>query len=171
MNVRDWLVNSSAQEMMVRNVRTLSPKDSLADAAGVLLHEQMSGAPVVDERGVCVGVLSASDIVGAEERVAAARQREAQSSLWHSQLALPASVYESRLAEIRDKIAPAAKQPIERFMTPDVVSVAPHTPILKVIQNMVDAHIHRVVVLDEERRLQGIISTIDVLAALLRERT
>jgi CBS domain-containing protein len=55
-------------------------------------------------------------------------------------------------------------------MTPDVVSVTPETSVLKVIQNMVNAHVHRVVVLDEERRLQGIISTMDVLAALLRVR-
>jgi CBS domain-containing protein len=140
----------------------------LAQAAGLLLREQMSGAPVVDEQGVCVGVLSANDVAGAEEKVTLARQKEAQSSLWNSQLALPASVYESRLAAIRDKVAPAGNQPVERFMTSDVVSVTPDTPLRNVIRNMVDAHIHRVVVLDRERRLQGIISTMDVLAALLR---
>jgi CBS domain-containing protein len=168
MNVTEWLKKTLAGEIMVRRVVTLGPTDPLAQAAGLLLREQMSGAPVVDEHGVCVGVLSASDVAGAEEKVAVARQKEAQSSLWHSQLTLPASVYESRLAEIRDKIAPAGNQPVERFMTPDVVSVRPDTPLLNVIRNMIDAHIHRIVVLDEERRLKGIISTMDVLAALLR---
>jgi CBS-domain-containing membrane protein len=33
---------------------------------------------------------------------------------------------------------------------------------------MVDAHIHRVVVLDDRKRLRGIVSTTDVLAALRR---
>jgi CBS domain-containing protein len=168
MNVNEWLQKTVAGEIMLPRVITLSPTDSLAHAAGLLLREQVSGAPVVDGGGKCVGVLSAADVLAAEGKVEAERQKEAESNLWHSQLALPMSVYESRLAAIRDKIAPAAGQPVERFMTSDIVSVAPDAPALQVIQNMVDAHIHRVVVLDEERRLRGIITTIDVLAALLR---
>lgn len=168
MNVHDWLTNTPASELMVRDVKTLRPTDTLARAAGLLLAEQLSGAPVLDDEGVCVGVLSASDILGAEERVAEEVKREAESSLWHSQLALPVSVYESRLAAIRDKVAPAAQQPVERFMTSDVVTVDANTPAVRVLEDMVNAHIHRVVVTGAGGYLQGVISTIDVLAALLR---
>ena len=54
-------------------------------------------------------------------------------------------------------------------MTSDVVSVAQDTPLNVVVQRLVDAHIHRVVVLGADRRLKGIVTSIDVMAALLRE--
>ena len=40
--------------------------------------------------------------------------------------------------------------------------------ISTVVRDLVDAHIHRVIVTDEHGVLKGIVSTIDVMAALLR---
>lgn len=168
MEVRDWLEQTTANDVMVQQVVTLSPKDIVAQAADVLLREQISGAAVVDAAGSCVGVLSVSDIISAEDKVAAERRKAAESSFWNSNLALPSHIYGEKLADLRDKTAPAAEQPVERFMTTDLVSVRENTALATVLQRMVDAHIHRVLVLDAEQRLQGIISTTDVLAALLR---
>jgi predicted transcriptional regulator len=168
MDLRQWLRSATAGEIMVRDVKTLQQDELLAAAAATLLREQVTGAPVVDQHGVCVGVFSASDVVGAEEKVADERRKFAESSFWQSNLALPASIYESRLAEIRDKIAPASEQPVERFMTKDLVSVNEKSPLEAVVRSMVDAHVHRVIVLDECRHPIGIVTTTDVLAALLR---
>jgi CBS domain-containing protein len=134
----------------------------------VLLDEQITGAPVVDEGGECLGVLSASDIARAEATVVQERRTLAESSFWSSSLVLPSSVYEQKLSEVRDKITPAAEQPIRRFMTTDLVAVREDTPLRKVVADMIDAHVHRVLVLDANQRLAGIISTTDVLSALLR---
>ena len=124
--------------------------------------------PVVTSTGVCVGVLSTVDILTAAETVADEQQRFAESDFFNSNLALPASVVASRLEEVRDKLAPAAEQPIEQFMTSDLVSVGKDTPLVTVVEKIVDAHIHRVIVLDTDQQLLGIISTTDILAALLR---
>ena len=168
MDVRDWVEKTTAGDLMVREVVTLDPSDVLAQAASVLLRERISGAPVVDEAGTCVGVLSASDIIGAEEKVAEERQEVAESSFFNFNLALPMSVYADKLEQVRDKLAPAAEQVVERFMTSEVVTVDENTALRSVLHQMVDSHVHRVVVLDATRRLFGIISTTDVLAALLR---
>ncbi len=168
MDISVWLGTTRASDIMVRSVTTLKPSDTLAHAAAVMLHEQISGAPVVDAKGACLGVLSASGILGAEEKVVQERRKIAESSFWNSNLSLPMSVYADKLAEVREKIAPAADQPVERFMTSDLVSVPADTPLRVVIEDMVNAHVHRVVVLDADRRLKGIVSTTDVLAALLR---
>jgi CBS-domain-containing membrane protein len=168
MEIAAWLGTTRASDIMVRSVVTLKPSDTLAHAAAVLLHEQISGAPVVDAKGACIGVVSASGILGAEDKVAQERGKVAESSFWNSNLSLPMSVYADKLAEIREKIGPAADQPVERFMTSDLVSVSADTPLRVVIEDMVNAHVHRVVVLDADRRLKGIVSTTDVLAALLR---
>lgn len=170
MEINEWLNQMTAAEIMVHEVVTFGVDQPLAVAADVLLREQITGAPVVDRNDACVGVLSVSDVIAAEEKVAEARKEVAESSLFHSNLSLPFSVYEDKLAEVRDRIAPAAEQPVEHFMTNDLVSVREDATLGNIVQRMVDGHIHRVVVLNENDQLQGIISTIDMLAALLRTR-
>lgn len=168
MKMQEWLTNTTAADVAVRDVVTFDPRIPLAQAAKVLIHEQISGALVVDHKGVCVGVLSVTDVAGAEERVAAEGEKVGASSFWQSHLALPMSIYEEELAQVRDRLIPAAEQPVSRFMTKDIVSVRKDASIRTVIGYMVDALVHRVVVLDEKNCLVGIISTIDVLAAALR---
>ena len=53
-------------------------------------------------------------------------------------------------------------------MISDLVEVAETDPIEKVIHNFVNAHVHRVIVTSPDGQLRGIISTIDLMASLLR---
>jgi CBS domain-containing protein len=168
MDIRDWLSQTPVSSLMTRAVVTLHPDDPLAHAASVFLREQITGAPVVDADGRCLGVLSVSDLVGAEEKVAAARQQLAGSTYWTTALALPVSVYAEKLAEVRDQIAPSAEQPVRNFMTRDLVAVPANTPLESAVRKLMDAHIHRLLVVDADQQLSGILSTTDVLAALLR---
>ncbi len=55
---------------------------------------------------------------------------------------------------------------VRRLMTPDPVTAQPATSIRVLARMMIDAHIHRVIVVDEERRPIGIVSSTDVLATL-----
>ena len=71
---------------MVRNVVSVSQQNKLAEVAEVLLRENISGAPVVDPSGACVGVLSASDVLSADEEAAEELQRAAQVECWRRSL-------------------------------------------------------------------------------------
>jgi CBS-domain-containing membrane protein len=55
---------------------------------------------------------------------------------------------------------------VRHFMTPDPVMVTPDTPIADLARWMVDAHIHRVIVVDAQRRPIGIVSSTDILASV-----
>lgn len=55
---------------------------------------------------------------------------------------------------------------VRQFMTPDPVTAQPATSVRVLARMMIDAHIHRVIVVDEARRPIGVVSTMDVLAAL-----
>jgi CBS domain-containing protein len=55
---------------------------------------------------------------------------------------------------------------VRRFMTPDPVTAHPATSIRALARMMIDAHIHRVIVVDGKRRPIGVVSSTDVLAAL-----
>ena len=61
MGLRKWFNKTPARELMVRDVVALSPDMSLAEAAEVLVRNEIGGAPVVNEDGVCVGVLTSTD--------------------------------------------------------------------------------------------------------------
>jgi len=51
-------------------------------------------------------------------------------------------------------------------MTANVVTVGSQMLLAELARTMIDAHIHRVIVVDEERRPIGVVSSTDVLAAL-----
>lgn len=55
---------------------------------------------------------------------------------------------------------------VHRFMTPDPVTARPSTSIRVLARMMIDAHIHRVIVVDEEGRPIGIVSSTDLLATI-----
>jgi CBS domain-containing protein len=55
---------------------------------------------------------------------------------------------------------------VRNQMTRDPVLVTPETPITELARKMLDAHIHRVIVVDEQRRPVGVVSSTDVLAAV-----
>jgi CBS domain-containing protein len=65
---------------------------------------------------------------------------------------------------VHREILPAKE--VRRFMTPDPVTVSPDTSIRSLARMMIDAHIHRIIVVDDEQRPIGIISGTDLLAAL-----
>ena len=165
-NVYDWLTQTTASDVMVREVATVWPTHTLAQVAAVLLREQISGVPVVSPEGVCVGVFSLVDVLRAEEQIVDERWRLAHSSYFTSELAWPASVYADKLAEFQDKMSPAAERPVKEFMTKNLVSLVPEARLQRVVEKMVDAHVHRVLIVDARGRLEGIITTMDLLAAL-----
>jgi CBS-domain-containing membrane protein len=62
------LMALTAGDLMTREVVRLPEEMPLRDAARLLLRNQISGAPVVDGQGKCIGVLSAVDVLRLSER-------------------------------------------------------------------------------------------------------
>ena len=62
MNEISPLLSLTASDLMSREVTTLEANLPLKEAARQLMSANVRGAPVVDEEGRCVGVLSVSDL-------------------------------------------------------------------------------------------------------------
>jgi CBS domain-containing protein len=170
MLLHDWITGTKAADIMVHKLVTVDPSQPLSEVAAVMLREQISGLPVVDETGFCRGVFAVSDFLRAKEKVTKQQQEQQviASNYFSSNLALTEGVDLEKLEQVRGNLTPASEQPVERFMTTDLVSVLPETSVETIAQSMVDAHLHRVLVIGQNDQLQGIIATTDVLAALLR---
>jgi predicted transcriptional regulator len=162
--VNGWLHTQTAGEIMSRDLSSLHPDDRLSDALDMFIREQISGAPVVDDHGVCLGMLSLSDILTAHAHDTRAGTTGNVCDQ-NSELADPGSHRWQRLAELcRSRRA----EEVSCFMTRDVVSVSETTHLADCIKKMIDAHLHRLLVKDEQGRPRGIVSTTDLLAAALR---
>jgi CBS domain-containing protein len=128
---------------------------SLRAAAGLLAKANITGAPVVDETGKCIGVISSVDFL----RFA---QGENQPKLSRSESCVCTAW----------QIVEMDQVPVEevcRYMTKDPVVVSPSATIVELAKAMMDAHIHRVIVVDAKNRPIGIVSSMDIVAAVARE--
>ena len=136
---------------MSRQVITISREMPLRKAAAILSKAQISGVPVVDDRGRCLGVLSTTDFLRSP----------------HPDSPLPVEGEKGGgIATEGDEGNGLREESVAKYMTADTVTVSPSTPIRKIARQMLDAHIHRVIVVDKEDRPIGIVSTTDILAAL-----
>jgi len=58
-------------------------------------------------------------------------------------------------------------EPVQAWMSPEVFSVGVETPVRQAAQQMLRNQVHRLVVLNDERHVVGVVSTMDLLAALV----
>ena len=150
------LLDLLAEDVMSRDVLVLPSAMSLRAAAQLLSRTHVSGAPVVDEHGVCIGVLSATDFMKWTGGSGNARRPHRGAPACFCSEWQVASV----------EILPDER--VERFMTADPVTVSPGTPISAVARCMLDAHIHRVIVVNDHGQPVGIVTSTDILATVAR---
>jgi CBS domain-containing protein len=58
---------------------------------------------------------------------------------------------------------------VRDYMTADPVTVVSDTPLARMAELMMEAHVHRLIVVDAESHPVGVVTTTDILAALIRE--
>jgi CBS domain-containing protein len=147
------LLQLTANDLMARDVVLIPREMSLQAAARLLSRCRISGAPVVDADGRCIGVVSATDFVRWAERgkdAGAAAPVDAHCA-WQV---------------VEPEALPADQ--VDACMTRDPVMAPPQTSIGELARLMLDAHIHRIMVRDEHNRPIGIVSSTDILAAVAR---
>jgi CBS-domain-containing membrane protein len=150
------LLDLTAADLMSREVIVIPERMSLRGAAHLLRRARISGAPVIDTEGHCSGVLSSTDFVRWVEDV----DRPA--------LCLGGSAHglHSDWEVLDPEEVPTDE--VRNYMTRDPVTVDTSLGIGELAQRMLDAHIHRVIVVDPVGRPVGIVSSTDILAAVAR---
>lgn len=146
----------TANDLMTQTLVIVPQEMSLQGAAHLLMQAQVTGAPVVDGEGKCMGVLSSTDFVHVVEKNSHAKQPcncESSGFFTSSQIVEPA---EEKMQLVRD------------FMTRNPVVISASTNIGDLAQLMINAHIHRVIVCNDEGRPVGLVSSTDILAAMAR---
>ncbi len=143
---------------MNRQVVAVSPRDKLQSAMELMLDNHVTGLPVLDQADRCVGLVSATDILQYEQDNA---ELVAEAT---SEVARYFDQMTQRWEDVRltsyalEKLNEVA---VEEIMSRDLVFVRPDSPITGVAKKMLDQGVHRLLVLDDERRLLGLITATD----------
>ena len=140
------------QDVMTTQVRTVRSDTSLKEAAEILARERISGLPVVDAENHVVGVLSEGDILFKE------RGRPESQSVLERWFALP-------LPEVVSKLA---ARTAGEAMTAPALTIGPKRPLTEAANTMIDEGVNRLPVVDDERKLIGIVTRADLVRAFVR---
>lgn len=145
----------TAADLMVANPVSLRAEAGVAEAIALFTDKGIAAAPVIDEAGRPIGVVSRSDLL--------IHQREHDKIHAGRPEYFFAPTFEP--TEPREGKA-AGRSTVADLMTPAVFAVAPDTPVRRVISDMNGLHVHRLFVVDEDGILVGVISTMDILRKL-----
>ena len=155
------LVAESATDLMTRNPVSIRCDATLGEAAAFLIDREISAAPVVDDTGGAVGVLSHTDLVRHEAQ-ADSRHNEGPEFYRAVDSRCPPALREFVYGKRPDTVR------VQDVMSPVVIQVAMDEPATAVVARLLALKIHRLFVADAAGKLVGVISTFDVLRCLHR---
>lgn len=144
------------RDVMVAPVVTVKPSATVQEVAKLFLERKISAAPVLDDKGQLVGIVSEGDLL---HRVEAGTERH--RSWW-----LERFVENDTLAA--DYIKAHGRKASD-VMTPSVITASPQTPLYEVASLMEKNAIKRVPIL-ENGQLVGIVSRANLLQAVASVR-
>lgn len=146
------------EEIMTRQVITVREDDSVADAVAVLQAHQIAGAPVLNEQGQVVGVVSEADII-----------KLLDTFRWYQPLLSTLDflhLYESKPQDLQADIEKASQRKVQEIMSKEPETVLPETLIDDAAQIMYVTGYNRLPVVDRSGTLVGIVTRADIIASL-----
>ncbi len=139
------------QDVMTTDVLCTQKLESVIAIAHILSEKNISGMPVVDKQKHVIGIITQADILS----VVGVRKEHTFRDVLKHMLGEP--LPERRSGDI-----------VADIMTTSPVTVRPEVNIAKVAQIMDEKKIRRLPVVDEKKKLVGIISRADILRAVLK---
>jgi CBS-domain-containing membrane protein len=136
------------------------PDDDVETVVALLKQHDVSGLPVVNDAGRCVGIVTEADLVIADE--------QGDLHIPHYLELFGGVVFLEPLRRFEDRLRKAFASKVSDLMTPDPVTVGPQASVKEAGHIISERHHDRLPVV-EHGRLVGLVTRVDVLAALIRE--
>jgi CBS domain-containing protein len=154
----------TAADRMQRDIVTANINDTLGDALKIMTANHVTGLPVMDNKCRCVGLISATDILNYEnDHASVSPERETtqffdpDTEQWED---IPVSAF---------SIDDFAGVRVSDVMTHTLISAGRDMPLQVVARRMLDEQIHRILVMDKNGQLYGIISAYDFVRVVAEQ--
>ena len=151
------LVSSVQQvrDVMTFHAVTVAPDDTVRDALDLLVANNVAALPVVNEANRCLGVISATDLLGlAQERGEDLEDLHAAEGLTRELL-----LEHLERADFSDLV-------VRDAMTPTPIVIGPEAPLPEAARIMVEYGIHHLAVTENRHRFLGVLSALDIVRAV-----
>jgi CBS domain-containing protein len=145
-------------DIMDREPVAVSPDDEVRTVIEVMQTHDLPGVPVVDEVRKVVGIITESDLVISDE--------ESDFHLPHYVNIMGGIVFLESTKHFEERAKKAFADRASDMMTGDPVTVGPDEPAEHAARLISERHHNRLPVVDHEGRLVGVVTRVDVLAAL-----
>lgn len=143
-------------DIMTKKFKSLSPDANAIEALDLLFEMEISGLPVIDERGKLVGMLTEKEILAA---------------ILPSYVEKVGSfIYQDNPKAIKQKIINMRGMQVKELMRRNVVTVNEKANLSEVARVMLIQKARRLPVLNQAKEVVGIISRGDIMKALFQEK-
>ncbi|NLW80259.1 MAG: CBS domain-containing protein [Desulfovibrionales bacterium] len=136
----------TAKDVMTSPARTLNIKTTVLDALKIMARQNIKRLPVTADDGTMLGIVSRTDVLAAIARASAVAERLE---------ILPSGVH----ATAKDALFP------------DVPTAAPETPLTSVLEKLIASPLRRVVIVDQDRKILGIVHDWDLLRRFVQQES
>lgn len=147
----------TAEDIMSRDVITVTEATSVKELARTLLNHKISGVPVLDSMGRLIGIVTESDLVFQNKKL----KVPAVIAILDSFLFLNNP---DKMERELKKIAGAT---VKEICSDKVVTVRPDTPLDEIATMMTEKKIHTLPVVSEEGEMMGVVGKKDIIRTIL----
>ncbi len=148
---------ATAKDIMTKEVLTVTTDVTIEGLARILTKHDISGAPVVDEDGKLIGIVTESDLIKMEQRL-------------HIPTVInifDAVIYLGSSKKFEEDIKRMAATTVEDIFRKDVVTIAENATIEEIATIMSEKNIHHLPVV-KKGRLVGIVGKKDIVKAIAK---
>jgi predicted transcriptional regulator len=149
-----------ARDLMIPVHEYLRPDNTLREAVNLLRTAKrdeervgVKGLPVIDDKGVLVGLLSMGDIL------------KAVFPSYMSMMDLGDFTWDGMVESLAKKVA---DKKVRELMTKSVVTVKEDAPLMECVDHMIKKDVKRLIVLDQKGKVVGTLYERDVFNVITR---
>ncbi len=146
-----------AKDIMTTDVITVRTSTTIPELAKVLMEHRISGAPVVDDGGNLLGIVTENDLISQNKRF----HIPTVMRLFDAYIVLESP------SKMEKEVRKMAASTVDDVCSREVLTVTEETPVEEIATIMAEKQIHLLPVV-EGRRIKGIIGKMDLIKGMAR---
>lgn len=146
-----------AKDIMTENVITVRPETSIEELARILIENRISGAPVVDDNGNLLGIVTENDLISQNKRL----HIPTVFRLFDAFIMLESP------KKFEEEIKRLTATRVWDICTKNVITVNEDTPLQEIATIMSEKKIHLIPVM-KDNKIAGIIGKADLIKAMAK---
>jgi CBS domain-containing protein len=150
----------TVRDIMDAEPATVTPESSVEEVVRALRDHELTGVPVINDGGRCVGIITEEDLVMAGD--------EGDLHLPHYIELFGGIVFLESMGRFEERLRRATAATAKDMMSDDPVTIEPDATAQEAGRTMTH-HKHNRLPVVEHGRLVGVVTRVDVLDALTRE--